>query len=52
MDLRATFPAGRRASAKARGFAGFIEDQLRPTNFAQQPADREACRTANNGSIS
>jgi DNA-binding transcriptional LysR family regulator len=34
MDLWAAFPTGRRASAKARAFAAFIEDQLRQTNFA------------------
>jgi hypothetical protein len=28
MDLWAAFPTGRRASAKARAFASFIEDQL------------------------
>jgi DNA-binding transcriptional LysR family regulator len=37
MDLWAAFPTGRRASAKARAFAAFIEDQLRQTNFGQQP---------------
>ena len=33
VDLRAAFPTGRRASAKARAFAAFVEDQLRQTNF-------------------
>jgi len=32
-DLWAAFPTGRRASAKARAFAAFVEDQLRQTNF-------------------
>jgi hypothetical protein len=35
MDLWAAFPTGRRASAKARAFAAFIEDQLRQTNVAE-----------------
>ena len=35
MDLWAAFPTGRRASAKARAFAAFVEDQLRQTNFAE-----------------
>jgi DNA-binding transcriptional LysR family regulator len=35
MDLWAAFPTGRRASAKARAFAAFIEDQLRQTNLAE-----------------
>ena len=34
IDLWAAFPTGRRASAKARVFAAFIENQLRQTNFA------------------
>jgi DNA-binding transcriptional LysR family regulator len=34
-DLWAAFPTGRRASAKARAFADFIEDQLRQADFAQ-----------------
>jgi hypothetical protein len=33
--LWAAFPTGRRASAKARAFAAFVEDQLRQTNFAE-----------------
>jgi DNA-binding transcriptional LysR family regulator len=33
IDLWAAFPTGRRASTKARAFAGFVEDQLRGTNF-------------------
>jgi DNA-binding transcriptional LysR family regulator len=37
LDLWAAFPTGRRASAKARAFAAFIEDQLRQTNFASDP---------------
>jgi hypothetical protein len=28
LDLWAAFPTGRRASAKARAFASFVEDQL------------------------
>ena len=35
IDLWAVFPTGRRASAKARALASFIEDQLRQTNFAE-----------------
>jgi len=38
---------GRRASAKARAIAAFVEDQLRQTNFAEQPAhvrDRRRAR--------
>jgi hypothetical protein len=35
MDLWAAFPTGRRASAKARAFAAFIEAQLRQTSLAQ-----------------
>ena len=31
----AAFPTGRRASAKARAFTAFVEDQLRQTNFAE-----------------
>jgi DNA-binding transcriptional LysR family regulator len=38
VDLWAAFPTGRRASAKARAFAVFIEDQLRQTHFSEQPA--------------
>jgi DNA-binding transcriptional LysR family regulator len=34
VGLWAVFPTGRRASAKARAFADFIEKQLRQTNFA------------------
>ena len=37
MDLWAAFPTGHRASAEARALAAFIEDQLRQTNFAEQP---------------
>lgn len=33
IDLWAAFPTGRRASAKARAFADFVEAQLRSTNF-------------------
>src|SRR5882724_10912020 len=44
VDLWAAFPTGRRASAKARAFAAFIEDQLRQTNFAEQPARRASIR--------
>jgi DNA-binding transcriptional LysR family regulator len=33
LDLWARFPTGRRASAKARAFAAFVEDQLSQTNF-------------------
>jgi DNA-binding transcriptional LysR family regulator len=40
MDLWAAFPTGRRASAKARAFAAFVEDQLRQANFAQQPSGK------------
>ena len=35
VDLWAAFPTGRRASAKARAFAAFVEDQMRQTNFAE-----------------
>lgn len=35
MDLWVAFPTGRRASAKARAFAAFIEGQLRQANFAE-----------------
>jgi DNA-binding transcriptional LysR family regulator len=35
MDLWAAFPTGRRASAKARAFPAFVEDQLRHSKFAQ-----------------
>jgi DNA-binding transcriptional LysR family regulator len=34
LDLWAAFPTGRRASAKARAFAAFVEDQLKLTNLA------------------
>ena len=44
MDLWVAFPTGRRASAKARAFAAFIEDQLRQANFAEQPARRASIR--------
>jgi DNA-binding transcriptional LysR family regulator len=44
VDLWAAFPTGRRASAKARAFAAFIEDQLRQANFAEQPARRASIR--------
>jgi DNA-binding transcriptional LysR family regulator len=43
-DLWAAFPTGRRASAKARDLAAFVEDQLRQTNFAEQPARRASNR--------
>ncbi|MGO4726959.1 MULTISPECIES: LysR family transcriptional regulator [unclassified Inquilinus] len=33
IDLWAAFPTGRRASAKARAFADFVEEQLRGTGF-------------------
>lgn len=36
LDLWAAFPAGRRASAKARAFAAFVEDQLRLSNLGAQ----------------
>jgi DNA-binding transcriptional LysR family regulator len=35
LALWAAFPTGRRASAKARAFTAFVEDQLRQTNFAE-----------------
>jgi DNA-binding transcriptional LysR family regulator len=35
MDLWAVFPTGRQASAKARAFASFYEDQLRQTALGQ-----------------
>jgi len=35
LDLWAAFPTGRRASAKARAFAAFVEDQLRRTEFGE-----------------
>jgi hypothetical protein len=35
MDLWTACPMGRRASAKARAIAAFVEDQLRQTNFAE-----------------
>jgi DNA-binding transcriptional LysR family regulator len=44
VDLSAAFPTGRRASAKARAFAAFIEDQLRQTNSARQVAVGQASR--------
>jgi DNA-binding transcriptional LysR family regulator len=50
MDLWAAFPTGRRVSAKARAFAAVIEDQLRQTNFAEQPARRTSVLHRNNGS--
>ena len=38
LDLWATFPTGRRASAKARAFAIFVEDQLKQSNLvAREP---------------
>jgi len=40
MDLWAAFPTGRRASAKARAFTGFVEGQLRQANFAKQASRR------------
>jgi DNA-binding transcriptional LysR family regulator len=36
LDLWAAFPTGRRASAKARAFATFVEDQLKLSNLAAQ----------------
>ena len=50
LDLWAAFPTGRRASAKARAFAAFIEDQLRLTSFAKQPARRAGAARGQNGS--
>jgi DNA-binding transcriptional LysR family regulator len=50
MDLWATFPTGRRASAKARAFTAFVEDQLRQTNFAEQPSRRASTPHRNNRS--
>jgi len=39
LDLWAAFPTGRRASAKARVFASFVEDQLKRNNLAaREPA--------------
>jgi DNA-binding transcriptional LysR family regulator len=35
LDLWAAFPTGRRASAKARAFVSFFEDQFRAVNFAR-----------------
>jgi DNA-binding transcriptional LysR family regulator len=37
LDLWAAFPTGRRASAKARAFAAFVEDQLRIINKVDGP---------------
>ena len=37
LDLWAAFPAGRRASAKARAFATFVEDQLKLCDLAAGP---------------
>jgi DNA-binding transcriptional LysR family regulator len=37
LDLWAAFPSGRRASAKARAFASFVEDQLKQSHLAAQP---------------
>jgi DNA-binding transcriptional LysR family regulator len=36
LDLWAAFPTGRRASAKARAFATFVEDQLKQSSLAAQ----------------
>jgi DNA-binding transcriptional LysR family regulator len=41
---------GRRASAKARAFAAFIEHQLRQTSFAERPARRTSVLHRHNGS--
>jgi len=38
IDLWAAFPTGRRASAKARAFADFVEEQLRGTSFGLSPS--------------
>lgn len=38
IDLWAAFPTGRRASAKARAFADFVEEQLRGTGFGLSPS--------------
>jgi hypothetical protein len=39
LDLWAAFPTGRRASAKARAFATFVEDQLKLSKLtAPEPA--------------
>ena len=38
LDLWAAFPTGRRASAKARAFATFVEDQLKLSNLAAKEA--------------
>jgi DNA-binding transcriptional LysR family regulator len=50
VDLWAAFPTGRRASAKARAFAAFIEHQLRQTSFAERPARRTSVLHRHNGS--
>jgi DNA-binding transcriptional LysR family regulator len=50
VDLWAAFPASRRASAKARAFAAFIEDQLRQANFAERPARPTNVLHRHNGS--
>jgi len=50
MDLWAAFPTGRRASAKARAFTGFVEGQLRQANFAKQASRRAKIPHSNNRS--
>src|SRR5215831_11835037 len=49
MDLWAAFPAGRRASAKARAFAAFIEDQVRQMRLVSRsnPPGQASQRRAN-----
>lgn len=45
MDLWAAFPTGHRASAKARAFAAFVEDQLRrPISRGNPPVARAISR--------
>jgi hypothetical protein len=49
LDLWAAFPSGRRASAKARAFAAFVEDQLRLCNLAADAGphdEKQPSRTA------
>jgi DNA-binding transcriptional LysR family regulator len=47
LDLWAAFPTGRRASAKARSFATFVEDQLKRSNLAaQEPVGKKRRRIA------
>jgi DNA-binding transcriptional LysR family regulator len=44
LDLWAAFPAGRRASAKARTFAAFVEDQLRLCNLGADAGQHDERR--------